>query len=1047
MLVAVTVLFIIMAGIWALVSIPIQLTPDVELPTLRVRTVWPGAGPYEVEREIVREQEQYLNNLPGLVRMTSEASANQSNITLEFKIGTDIDDALLRVSNKLNQVNDYPENALRPSIITTGANSRAIIWLMIQTRPDNTRDIREYKRFVEDVVRPALEQIAGVAEARVYGGQEPEVQVRFDAEKLSLYGISIRELITKIRSENVDISGGRFTEGKREYTVRTLSRFRTPEQLGDMIVRYTSRGPVYLKDIAEVGSGFKEGRVKVLHNTGRSIVLPVYKESGANVLEIAQKVTATVDRLNRTVLDRERLVMRKLTFPEFYINSAISLVLQNLWLGGFLALAVLFFFLGNLRSSLVVALSIPISIIGTFVAMQILGRNINVISLAGLAFAVGMVVDSAIVVLENIDRWRLRGVGLLESAKRATQEVYGAILASALTTVAVFLPVVFVEDEAGQLFEDIAIAICVAILLSLIVSTTVIPVFYRFLFMKAGTNGDEALHVNAFTNSLKKFFGRFVDWLMVCLAWVQRRVWRKLAVVGGSTALALLIAWTLTPKQEYLPKGNRNLVLSFLFPPPGYSPDEKERMGQFMMDALKPHFEGEVDGAPQLDRAFFVGFGTILLLGGATVDPERAGEMIAPLNKVLATVPGMRSFTTQSSLFSSALGAGRSIDLEIYADDINQLAAVTAGMFMKARGLFEGAQVRPIPSFEVGNPEIQLIASAERAARAGLTTADIGLIVDIFTDGRKIDEFVMPNGDTVDLTLMSGSTHLQTVADFASQSLLAPNGSYVTLGAVADIRHTVGLDQINHIGEDRAFIVRVMPPDNVPMETALEVVQRDLVGPALEANAGIPGFRIELSGQADAFTKTRKSLQTGFILALGITFLLLVILFEDVLAPFVIMGALPVAAAGGLIGLWLVNTFVADQPLDMLTLLGFLLLIGIVVNNPILIVSRALNSMREDNVPLDQAVLDAVKTRIRPIFMTTFTSICGLLPLVLFPGAGSELYRGLGSAVLGGLALSTFVSLVFVPSLFSLLQDVERLFRHRPEGEDDLLPRLARGGP
>ena len=253
----------------------------------------------------------------------------------------------------------------------------------------------------------------------------------------------------------------------------------------------------------------------------------------------------------------------------------------------------------------------------------------------------------------------------------------------------------------------------------------------------------------------------------------------------------------------------------------------------------------------------------------------------------------------------------------------------------------------------------------------------------------------------------------------------------------------MGLNQINHIAQKRAFILRVKPPDSVPLETALEIVQEQLVAPAMEEYGHIPGFEIALSGQADAFTRTRQSLQTGFILAMAITFLLLVILFEDVLAPFVIMGALPVAAAGGLIGLWLVNTFLTSQPLDMLTLLGFLMLIGIVVNNPILIVSKALTFIRVDKLPLNEAVARAVRLRIRPVFMTTFTSVFGLLPLVLFPGAGSELYRGLGSAVLGGLVLSTFVSIVFVPTLFSLLQDLQGLFR-KTEEEEDLLPSLAR---
>ena len=1022
-LVAVLVLFVLLSGIWALLSIPIQLTPDVELPTLTVRTVWPGASPYEVEREITREQEQHLNNLDNLKKVTSESISGQAEITLEFEIGTDLDDALLRATNQLNQVPSYPENADRPIVIASGANASPVVWTQVRPADGKIFDIRTKKRFAEDVIKPELEKIPGVSESRVYGGEDDEVQVRFDANKLTAHGISINDLIGVLRAENVDITGGTISQGKREYTIRTLSRFRSPEALANMIVKYTPTGPVYLRDLAEVGVGYHETRVKVLAKEGRSLIMPIYKEAGSNVLDITERVEATIQRLNRTVLAREGLSMRRLSDPSYYIHSAIDLVLNNLYLGGFMAIVVLYLFLGNFRSSLVVALTIPVSIIGTFVALKLLGRNINVISLAGLAFAVGMVVDAAIVVLENIDKWRLRGAGLLESCLKATQEVYGAILASALTTVAVFLPVVFVEDEAGQLFRDIAIAICVAILLSLLVSTTVIPPFYRFLFQRAESGGaqESGLHVAKPVQRLKAFAARSIPPLLGMVAWLQQRLWRKLALIGVTIAAAVLAAYYLAPKQEYLPSGNRNLILSFLFPPPGYSPDETEKVGEFLIADLRPYLTSEEKPDALMNRIFFIGFGTTLVFAAVAEDPTRVHEMIAPINASLAKVPGMRSFTTQASLFSNNLGSGRSIDVEYYGENVNQMAGIVAGQFMKARQAIPGAQIRPIPSFEIGTPEIQIRPFPDRAARAGLTVADLGLIVDIYTDGRKIGEFPMPNGDTLDLVLMADGTSLKRVDDFFSQALLAPNNQYVNLGAVADIQETVGPNQINHIGEDRAFTLRIMPPDEIPLQTALEMVQTKLVEPALSEYANIPGFRIELSGQADAFTKTRESLQTGFILALAITFLLLVILFEDMLAPFVIMGALPVAAAGGMILLWVINHVIAPTPLDVLTMLGFLMLIGIVVNNPILIVDRALHLMRAQNMPLEEAIVDAVQTRIRPIFMTTLTSVFGLL-------------------------LSTFVSVVFVPTLFSLLQDVQRLFRAKATAdEEDLLPKLARG--
>jgi HAE1 family hydrophobic/amphiphilic exporter-1 len=557
--------------------------------------------------------------------------------------------------------------------------------------------------------------------------------------------------------------------------------------------------------------------------------------------------------------------------------------------------------------------------------------------------------------------------------------------------------------------------------------------------------------VNRLTQYLNGWGALAVDKLLQQLRWLQARFWRKASVVVGITLVAVLIAYGLTPKMEYLPRGNRNLLLGILFPPSGYSPKETESMGQQIIDDLWPAMRGEEEGVPKIKRVFFVGFGTTLILGVIAEEPEQVRGLIPHMNKVLARVPGMFFVTSQTSLFAHGLGAGRSIDMEIYGENIHPVGGIAAKLFPKIKAAMPGAQVRPIPSFDFSSPELRVIPNLERAAKAGLSVRDLGLIVDVYTDGRKITEFTGTDGNTLDLRLKASSGSLTSIQGFSDQPLLTPNNRYVTLASVAEIIETVGPVQINRINESRAFTLRVSPPSNISLEEALEILQNQLVAPAKQEHAGVPGFRIALSGTADAFTKTRRAMQTGFILAIAITFLLLVILFEDLLSPLVIMAMLPIAAAGGLIGLWLINALVAEQSLDMLTMLGFLMMIGIVVNNPILIVSMALNLIREQGKSLTDAILAAVQARIRPIFMTTCTSVGGLAPLVLMSGAGSELYRGLGSAVLGGLMLSTVVNMIFVPCLFSMIQDVIGVFRPRntlqdTDGEpgDEGVPRLVR---
>ncbi|MBF0286461.1 MAG: efflux RND transporter permease subunit [SAR324 cluster bacterium] len=1029
-IVAALIAFVIVSGLTALLQIPIQLTPDVETPQLTVQTIWPGASPYEVEKEIVIKQEEALRNVTGLVQIRSESWPGRGQIILEFAIGTDLDNALLRVSNELDQVVDYPENSLRPRILTSGINSSPVVWTQLSTTEGNPRPIGEYFKYAEEEIAPEFEKIPGVSQTRIFGGREKEIQILFDSEKLATYHISISALINTIRKENIDISGGSIDEGKRKYVVRTLTKFRNVQDLGNLIIRKNEGQSIYLRDVAEVGIGYQSPTASVLINNQFSMVLPVYREHGANVLEVTEKVIETIERLNKQKLAGEKLKIQRLSDPRYYINSAIRLVINNLFIGGFLAFCVLLLFLGDFRSSLVVILAIPISIIGTFVFLHAFGRNINVISLAGLAFAVGMVVDSAIVVLENIDQYRLRGNSLYDSALKATHDVWGAILASSLTTMAVFLPVVFVKEKAGQLFADISIAICSAIMLALVVAVVVIPSLYMWLLkgkkIEVLQEGEKTF---SFYQGLRKKAGRLVNFCLSALRWILKTWKHKFIFLVSVLLVSVLLIYAAMPKLEYLPGGNRNLLFGYLIPPSGYNTEEYERIGRFLMKELDPYLKGEEPNYPQIDRVFYVGFGTILIIGAVSKDPQRVSELIPVINKTLSKIPGMYGVTQQSSLFERGLAAGRSIDIEIYADHLEDITRVGQGMFGQIRGIIPGGQVRPIPSLEIGTPEIQVLLNPERAAAMGLSTQELGLIVDVYTDGRKIDEFVENDGNILDITLASKDNRVKSVADFSSLSLTTPSGQRIPIASVAEIVEQVGPNQINRIAQSRVITLRVSPPENISLDEALHLIEDKIVTPALEKNKNMPGFRIELSGTAGDFTKTRLALQTGFLIALGITFLLLAVLFENFFYPLVIMGSLPVAGAGGMLLLSAINHFVAPQPLDVLVMLGFLMLIGIVVNNPILIVAKALQLIRNENFSQNEAVLEAVKVRIRPIFMSTMTSVLGLLPLVVVPGAGSELYRGLGSAVLGGLLLSTLVSIFFVPVLFSFFIDLQEGFQ------------------
>ena len=481
--VTVGVILVVLFGLIGLNRLPVQLTPDVQTPQITVSTTWTGATPYEIEKEVIDNQEEALKGLQGLTKMESASYNSYGEITLSFTLETDLDDALLRVSNKLNEVTDYPDTADRPKIEAAGAQSSPVIWMMLKTSPENTEHINRFRTFFEDNIRQRLERVKGVGSLFVFGGTENELHITIDPEKMARYKVTINQVSEAVRRANRDVSAGVLGIDRKNYRIRTTSQFQTPADPLEVVIFDDGINRVHLRDVAESSAGHHKEDVAVLHNGIDVITIGVRREKGANVLAMTERLQEEVNRLNATILADNDLFIHWVYDQRPYINTAIWLVKQNILIGGILAMCVLLLFLRSFTATLTTALAIPISAIGTFIFLWLMDRNLNVVSLAGISFAVGMLVDNAIVVLENIDRHRKMGKNAFDAAYDGTREVWGAILASTATTVAVFLPVIFMQEEAGQLFRDIAIAITFAILISLFVSISVIPAtmhrFYR----------------------------------------------------------------------------------------------------------------------------------------------------------------------------------------------------------------------------------------------------------------------------------------------------------------------------------------------------------------------------------------------------------------------------------------------------------------------------------------------------------------------------------------------------------------------------------------
>ncbi len=1137
--VKVTVGILIMGlfGAISLITMPKQLVPAVQNPVLSVETSWPGASPQEIEREIVQEQEEQLAAIEGLIKMTSQCRSGQADITLEFVVGTDIGDAMMRVNTRLQQVREYPITAREPVIEASDNSDSPIARFALTARPPTLEtirafqvehpelsadlepavsamntglrvfrlqeiynrlrdkhpeliellppevDLQEVRKLSEDIIEPQLERVAGVAEAETYGGQDEELQVIVDPERLAARQLTIADVRNALSGQNKDTSAGDLWEGKRRWVIRTLGQFRDPEHVRSQVLTSEGGTPIYVGDVADVRVDYKKldslSRRYGLTSNG----LSVRRSSDANVLEVMEGLYEATDRLNNGVLKRLNLELFQYYDETEYIKSAIRLVQQNIFVGGALTIIVLmlflhlgratlltvpfivasalasvyvspWFFLVTVtlmliaglwfgRGALVVGLAIPASIVGTFLLLGIMGRSLNVISLAGLAFAVGMLVDNAVVVLENIYRRREMGESAFAAAVQGTSEVAGAVVASTLTTIAVFVPVLFVQDTSGQLFRDIALAIACAVGLSMLVSFTMIPTAAARLFNKRLRHDDadastlakdeDDRHADR-TGRLAQAIGQtgraFTDRVAKTNHWILAKRTRSAAVILAMVISAFGISYGLWPKVEYLPSGNRNFVFCSLSPPPGYNIEMLMEMGERLEADLRPYWdvdpgspEAEKLDYPTIDYYFYAVRGTSVFFGARATEEERASELIPLIRDVASQFPGTRAIAKQSSLFERGLSGGRTIDIEITGGELNPLIAIGRRVLDDVKRVLPEAQASPQPSLDLSSPEIHVQPKLVESSEMGISASELGYTVDAFVDGAYAGDYFV-GGDKIDVTIKGGDSFAGLTQDIYTLPVSTRSGQIVPLSALADVEYSSGPEAVLRRERLRAITISVTPPVTMPLEEAMLRIESEIIAPLSEEGVLDGETMISLSGTADKLRQAWDALSWNLVLALAITYLLMAALFESWLYPFVIILTVPLGAVGGVLGLSVLNLFVF-QALDVLTMLGFVILIGTVVNNAILIVHQSLNYIR-DGMPPRQAVPESVRTRIRPIFITTTTTVLGLLPLVLFPGAGSELYRGLGAVVLGGLIVSTAFTLFLVPAVFVLTMDAKQ---------------------
>lgn len=1025
-IVAVIVLISCILGLVAAFKIPVQMIPDLEVRTITVQTGWSGATPQDVEKEILIEQERYLRSLPNLKRMLSYAEMGEATIELEFPFGVDVNDALIRVNNALSQVPAYPENVDQPRLFSSSFSSNAFMYFSLRPIAGNPMalDVDLLRDFADDFIRPRMESVAGVSEVRVGGGAQRQIQIKVNAARLAQRGISLTQVRSAIRARNSDASAGDIESGKSRYLMRVVGRFEQLDELENLIIERQGQANIRLKDVASVELDHFETRGESYYNGQRSLSLSVRRESGSNVLAIKEQLLPIVADINQQLLAQNGLELTLSSDDVKYVKSSLKNVWTNLAIGALLATLVMFYFLRSGRATLIGVIGIPICTIFAFLALMAFGRTINVISLAGVAFAIGMTVDNTIVVLEAIMQARQKGLSKIQAAISGVKDVWPAVLASTTTTVLVFAPILFVVQEAGQLYSDIAIAISGAIIASMLVAILVIPAALAHFGKKSAVAQSKHFQLSRRWLTLSSFFTQSQQ---------SARMYTAAFVIG-----ILGLAYYLMPAAEYLPEGEEPKAFSMMIAPPNYNLSEMKKIGVELreyfgdyINADSARFDSGQDNMPPLAYySMSVSVGRIWFLS-APVEPANINAMMTAITDKFKSYPEMRAFSARGSIISSNDGGTRAVAVDIAGSDIVELYKAAEAVYQGANQLFDKPQINSDPrSLTLNQPLIQIKPRWERLAEVNMSSNEFNYAIAAMSDGAYVDEFIL-NDDKIDIFLFSDAGNQQTLGQLADSPMLTSNNQILPINALADLVESKNSDSIRRVDSNRTVTVYIIPPRDLALETAETMVRQQLLPQLWQQGQIAQGIKVSISGAADQLEATKEALSSNFVIALALIYLILVAIFSHWRYPLFILATVPLGMAGGLLGLVLVNGINAGlnsvgiasfhQPFDMITMLGFLILLGTVVNNPILIVDQTRRSLLEAGMTAKDAIAQALQKRLKPILMSTATTIFGLAPLVLIPGEGTELYRGVGIIVLSGILVSTLLSLTFLPALLMAL--------------------------
>ena len=1031
-------------GLVAFSQLATDLLPDINYPSLSVQTTYEGTAPIEVESLITRPVENAVGVVNNVVRVISSSRTDVSEVTLEFSWGTNMDMAALDVRERLD-VLQLPADADRPLLLRFDPSLDPILRLGLSGGSDLVR----LRLIAEEQVKRALERIEGVAAVVVSGGLEEEIQVALDERRLANLGLTADRVLTRLAQENINLTGGRLREGQTEFLVRTVNEFVRPEDLNAVVIDSSQGAIVRLVDVAQVYRGHKEREIITRINGQESVEVAVYKEGGTNTVTVSDAVTASLDDLRQRLQKLDpSLQLTIVTDQARYIRQSVSEVLRTALFGGLLAILVLFLFLRSWKTTLIISLAIPISVVATFFLMYVSGISLNIMSLGGLTLGIGLLVDNAIVVLESIQRRRDEGMDEIEAAQAGSSEVARAVIASTLTTICVFVPIVFVEGVAGQLFGDQAMTVAFSLVVSLLVALTVIPMLASrdFTPRAAGSEakeGDEqrsglsqrlgnaifsvSVLVASGVKAVGRLLGRLIGWLTaIPLAVFQRgfdsvaSLYKRLLdwvlrhpVVTVAIAFVLLIgSLFLVPRlgRELIPELIQGEFFVNTELPPGTHLDVTQRR-MASLEAVSMNME-DVDSVYSISGASNEqggaagerreNIGQLTLTISPPVSRQREEKVMADLRDALDRQEGMTYRFGRPSYFSFRTP----IEVEIRGYNLRLLERL-ADQLVERMSKMEGlTDIKA--STEGGNPELQITFDRERLATLGLTLGEVAPVVRSKVQG-VIATDIQREDRKIDIRMRSQEEYRNSTQDLLQLTVHQSGKTAIPLGAVATVEEVEGPAEIRRSEGERVALVTANLAGGDLGTVSEEITE------ALEEMSLPSGYEWRIGGQRQEMETSFDSMRLAILLAIFMVYLVMASQFESLLHPFVILFSVPFALIGLLATLW-----VTDTTVSIVVLIGAILLAGIVVNNAIILVDYT-NQLRREGASKLEALRQAGEVRLRPILMTTATTVLGLLPMALGLGEGSELRSPMALTVIGGLITSTALTLLIIPAVYSLL--------------------------